>query len=207
MAAPGQVLAPGTCAPEREATGQRGEPADPAVLRGPVRTRRGRGHGDRSRDAPRQVLTPRTGAPERHPDGQPGKPPAGARGPDRCRARLHRHDRREGAARGGRGPDRPQRNGASAGRPRGPRATRTGARDAENAVRAVQDVDEARQCQGRVAPGQVGRHARRGRSGPIAVHVASCKSCPRPGKVPRTRRKLGIAGRFGPLLRHSLECA
>ena len=161
-----------------------------------------RGRADGRRTDGRAGARPGARPAGRRPRGRPAgstarSRPGGGRGAGSRRAAAR--GARRGPARHGRGLHRAQRDradgAACAHRPAG--GGRTPARRARRArgppsARSSTSIERGEAAAG-LRGDRVGGHARRGR--PLAAaHVASRKSCPRPGKVSRTRRKIGSAG-------------
>jgi hypothetical protein len=194
--APGEVRAVGARAPEREPADQTAQAAGTAG-RPRVVCRAVGGPGS----IPGQVFAVLAGAPERRTTGEPaqaaGPGDGGSRrrggDPGRCRCRCRsggpqrRHGPQGDAAVGHRAP----------GALRLPRQHRVG---------TVEHVEQAGQRTVRAGRGRRGR--RRGRRVRLAAHaVLLSTSCPLPGKVLRTRRKLGGGAAFLGSFPAPLECA
>ncbi len=180
--APGQVLPARTGAPHG---GPAGEGADPSRH---LDRRDCGGRGGRAR-APREALAARSRTPHGGPADQAGEPRN--RSPRRLRQRAG--SRRRGGSWTGhrRRPDRPEGHRADGGEARAGGAVcrrtsrlRTALRS--DAVGTVEDVDEPGDGPAARTAVGVGRHGHRS----LAAHVASSSSCPQPGKVLRTRRKI-----------------
>ncbi|MCU1668622.1 MAG: hypothetical protein JWP40_1549 [Blastococcus sp.] len=154
--APGQMLDVG--APERHPAG---EPVPPARS---GRARQGRGRIGRGLPGERARGSRTRGESARSRGRGSGTAGHGRRrhGPQGRTA--------DGGSAGGARAVRGRPGGGRPARPWAPARHRSGA-----AVGAVEHVDQPGQRQRRVAAGEVGRHARRGRSGLIAGHVASSK--------------------------------
>ena len=181
-------------------------PAPQRAIRRPIVVRDGRSPGG---PRTRPPARPGTRRPDRRPEGDPARQPAhGAGRPLRGHGRTRpsgrgvgRHQRRRGTGDGGRagGPRRRHRRHGTQ-RPAGAWGREPFARYAEERpgrerwrdepdVGAVEDVEQAGQCRARAGrPTCAPWRPRR------LLAMSPPKSCPRPGKVPRSRRKLGSDG-------------